>query len=106
MGMFGEGKVVINGSKFKAVNSKPNNFAPHKAKDHIDRVEASIEKYLKQLDQVDTKQVPEKKAQVMKDRLALLKKRLGKLQEIKKVVEAHADKQRSLTDPDARLLKT
>ncbi|HCG5126698.1 TPA: IS1182 family transposase [Vibrio parahaemolyticus] len=106
MGMFSEGKVAIDGSKFKAVNSKPNNFTPQKAKDHIDRVEASIEKYLKQLDEVDIKEVPEKKVQVMKDKLAWLKKRLGELQEIKKIVEAHPDKQISLTDPDARLLKT
>lgn len=106
MGMFSEGKVAIDGSKFKAVNSKPNNFTPQKAKDHIDRVEASIEKYLKQLDEVDTEEVPEKKVQVMKDKLAWLKKRLGELQEIKQVVEAHPDKQISLTDPDARLLKT
>ncbi len=106
MGMFSEGKVAIDGSKFKAVNSKPNNFTPQKAKDHIERVEASIGKYLKQLDEVDSDEVPEKKVQVMNDKLAWLKKRLGELQEIKKVVEAHPDKQISLTDPDARLLKT
>ena len=106
MGMFSDGVVAIDGSKFKAVNSKPNNFTPQKAKDHIERVEASIEKYLKQLDEMDSEDVPEKKVQVMKDKLAWLKKRLGELQEIKKVVEAHPDKQISLTDPDARLLKT
>ena len=97
MGMFSEGKVAIDGSKFKAVNSKPNNFTPQKAKDHIERVEASIEKYLKQLDEVDSEEVPEKKVQVMKDKLAWLKNRLVELQEIKKVVEAHPDKQISLT---------
>jgi len=106
MGMFSNGVVAIDGSKFKAVNSKPNNFTPQKAKDHIERVEASIEKYLKQLDEVDSEDVPEKKVQVMKDKLDWLKKRLGELQEIKKVVETHPDKQISLTDPDARLLKT
>ena len=84
-------------SSFKAVNSKPNNFTPQKAKDHIERVEASIEKYLKQLDEVDSEEVPEKKVQVMKDKLAWLKNRLVELQEIKKVVEAHPDKQISLT---------
>ncbi|KPV95297.1 hypothetical protein AN214_02667 [Pseudoalteromonas sp. P1-9] len=42
----------------------------------------------------------------MKDELAWLQKRLGDLQGIKKVVEAHPDKQLSLTNPDARLLKT
>mgnify|MGYP000276838009 CR=1 FL=1 len=73
MGMFKDGVVAIDGSKFKAVNSKPNNFTPQKAKDHIERVEASIEKYLKKLDEVDSEDVPEKKVQVMKDNLAWLK---------------------------------
>ena len=50
-----------------------NNFTPQKAKDHIERVEASIEKYLRQLDEVDSEDVPEKKVQVMKDNLAWLK---------------------------------
>jgi len=106
MGMFNDGVVAIDGSKFKAVNSKPNNFTPQKAKDHIERVEASIEKYLKQLDEVDSNDMPQKKVKVIKDKLDWLKKRLGELQEIKKVVEVHPDKQISLTDPDARLLKT
>ncbi|KPV95296.1 hypothetical protein AN214_02666 [Pseudoalteromonas sp. P1-9] len=43
------------------MNSKPNNFTPQKAKGHTERVEASIEKYLKQLDDVDSDEVPEKK---------------------------------------------
>lgn len=106
MNMFSEATVAIDGSKFKAVNSKPNNFTPQKAKDHIERVEASIEKYLKQLEEADSKEVPEQHVALMKEKLAWLKKRLGELQEIKQVVEAHPDKQISLTDPDARLLKT
>lgn len=36
MGMFSEGKVAIDGSKFKAVNSKPNNFTPQKALNRTD----------------------------------------------------------------------
>ena len=54
MNMFTDVIVAIDGSKFKAVNSKPNNFTPQKAKDHIERVEASIEKYLKQLQAQET----------------------------------------------------
>lgn len=45
--------VAIDGSKFKTVNNKPNNFTPQKAKDHIERVEQSIQKYLNTLDEAD-----------------------------------------------------
>ena len=106
MGMFNDGVVAIDGSKFKAVNSKPNNFTPQKAKDHIERIESSINKYLTMLDEADERDVSDAKVNLMKEKLAWLKKRLGELQEIKEIVEAHPDKQISLTDPDARLLKT
>ena len=36
MQMFTDVVVAIDGSKFKAVNSKPNNFTSQKAKDHIE----------------------------------------------------------------------
>lgn len=42
MQMFTNVIVAIDGSKFKAVNSKSNNFTPQKAKGHIERVEQSI----------------------------------------------------------------
>jgi hypothetical protein len=45
--------VAIDGSKFKAVNSKDNNFTPKKLQFHIARVEKHIDQYLKQLDDSD-----------------------------------------------------
>ena len=106
LNMFSEGVVAIDGSKFKAVNSKTNNYTSKKANDLITRVEAKISKYLLELDEVDRKEVPDNRVKMVKDKLAWFKKRLGELQEMKRVVEAHPDKQVSLTDPDARLLKT
>ena len=38
MQMFTDVVVAIDGSKFKAVNSKSNNFTPQKTKGHIERV--------------------------------------------------------------------
>ena len=104
--MFSEGVVAIDGSKFKAINSKTNNYTSKKANDLITRVEAKISKYLLELDEVDRKEVPDNRVKMVKDKLAWFKKRLGELQEMKRVVEAHPDKHVSLTDPDARLLKT
>ena len=53
MQMFTDVVVAIDGSKFKAVNSKSNNFTPQKTKGHIERVEQSIALYLNKLDEAD-----------------------------------------------------
>jgi hypothetical protein len=98
--------VAIDGSKFKAVNSKQNNFTPQKAKDHIARVEQSISNYLEKLDKADSDAQPDANTELTATKLAWLKKRLGELQEIQQTVEQQQDKQLSLTDPDSRLMKT
>ena len=49
MKLFTDAVVAIDGSKFKAVNSKENNYTPKKLKFHIVRVEKHIDEYLKQL---------------------------------------------------------
>ncbi len=59
MQMFTDVTVAIDGSKFKAVNSKQNNFTPQKAKDHIARVEQSISNYLEKLDKADSDAQPD-----------------------------------------------
>ena len=55
MNMFTDTIIAIDGSKFKAVNSKENNYTPKKLQFHIDRVEKHIDAYLKQLDTADKK---------------------------------------------------
>lgn len=106
MNMFADAVVAIDGSKFKAVNAKKNNFTPQKAKDHIARIESSISEYLSKLDSADANDKSDKDTALMKDKLAWLQNRLSELQEIETKVNAHPDKQLSSTDPDARLMKT
>ena len=55
MNMFTDTIIAIDGSKFKAVNSKDNNYTPKKLQFHINRVEKHIDAYLKQLDAADKK---------------------------------------------------
>ena len=87
MQMFTDVTVAIDGSKFKAVNSKQNNFTPQKAKDHIARVEQSISNYLEKLDKADRDAQTDANAELTATKLAWLKKRLGELQEIQQTVE-------------------
>jgi transposase len=53
LNMFEDAVIAIDGSKFKAVNSKKNNYTPAKLKSHIERVEKHIQVYLNQLNNAD-----------------------------------------------------
>lgn len=95
---------AIEGSKFKAVNSKSNNFTPQKTKGHIERVEQSIALYLNKLDEAG-KAVEPKNAGLTASKLVCQQKRLKEFKKIQQTVAPHPDKQLSLTDPDSRLMK-
>jgi len=106
MNMFTDVMVAIDGSKFKAVNSKENNYTPKKLQFHIARVEKHIDKYLKQLDDSDKADEKHIDGTPIKDKLAWLEKRLSELKALEVQVNDHPDKQLSTTDPDSRLMKT
>jgi hypothetical protein len=63
--------VAVDGSKFKAVNNRDKNFTKAKMKRRIAEVEASIERYLEQLDEADTSALTEDQHRI-KDRIAAL----------------------------------
>ncbi len=106
MNLFHEAVVAIDGSKFKAVNSKDNNYTPKKLKFHIDRVERHIDDYLKQLAEADEESEQHVDDMPIQEKLVWLRHRLEELQTLAVEVDQHPDKQISTTDPDARLLKT
>jgi len=106
MNMFTDAIVAIDGSKFKAVNSKHNNYTPNKVKDHIARMEKHIENYLSQLETADANDKCDAVQTSAAEKIAWVKKRVAELKELGEQVEAHPDKQLSTVDPDARLLKT
>ena len=51
--LFTQAVVAIDGSKFKAVNTRDRNFTTAKLKKRMEQVEASIERYLAALDTAD-----------------------------------------------------
>ncbi|MCP4010569.1 MAG: IS1182 family transposase [Proteobacteria bacterium] len=106
LNMFTDAVVAIDGSKFKAVNSKENNYTPKKLQFHIDRVERHIDDYLKQLDDADKEAGEPVDETPVQEKIAWLKKRLSELKALEVEVNKHPDKQLSTTDPDSRLLKT
>jgi len=106
MNMFIDAVVAIDGSKFKAVNSKENNYTPKKLQFHIERVEKHIDEYLKQLDDADKEEAKTIDETPIKEKIDWLQKRLSELKALEVQVNSHPGKQLSTTDPDSRLLKT
>jgi len=96
--------VAIDGSKFKAVNSRDKNFTRKSIKRRMKRLQEHIDRYLTILDEADKREPEERKytAEELAEKIASMKQQMGRLQEIEEQVQAHPDKQVSLTDPDAR----
>lgn len=106
--LFTSAIVAIDGSKFKAVNHRDRNFTPSKLARRLEQIEASIERYLAQLDEADQREpeVTEAKTDNLQDKLAVLRQERQRLQEIEEQMNKAPDKQVSLTDPDARSMKS
>jgi transposase len=103
--------ISIDGSKFRAVNSKDNNFTQSKLDDRIKRLDGYIEDYLSQLEASDNENSEndtERKlsAQEVKDKISKLKERKVKYESIQKQLEISGESQISLYDPEARLMKS
>lgn len=105
--LFSHSLVAIDGSKFKAVNSKQKNDTRASMKRRIARTEKHIADYLTALENKDNDDVgvDERSEPELKEKLESLKKHLEELKRREKEVEAHPDKQLSETDPDSRLMK-
>ena len=104
LGLLSEASVAIDGSKFKAVNAREKNFTEAKMKRRLERIEASIARYLSQLETADRQgdAVPEARVAQLKDKIARLKEETERLNAIKAQIMESEDRQVSLTDPDAR----
>jgi Transposase DDE domain len=107
--LFADASVAIDGSKFKAVNTRDRNFTRAKMKHRMEQIEESVERYLHQLDTAD-RQEPSlartTKTTRLKDKIATLKEEMGRLGKLEARMLQTADKQISLTDPDARSMAT
>jgi hypothetical protein len=100
--------VAIDGSKFKAVNTRDKNFTVAKVAKRIEQVEASLARYLAALDRADRQDddMAEAKTARLKEKIEGLRRQMQSLKEMGRQVEAAPDKQVSLTDPDARSMAT
>ena len=102
--LFSEALVAIDGSKFKAVNSRDRNFTPGKIDKRQQQIEESIQRYLDALETADRTQPPdlEAKSERLKDKIDRLRRQMRQLDQTKEQLQTQPDGQLSLTDPDAR----
>jgi len=102
--LFSATLVAIDGSKFKAVNSRDKNFTRKSVKHRLKKTQANIDRYLAKLDQADQEEpeIREVTAAELKQKIASMEAKMEELKQHEAEVEAHPDKQVSLTDPDAR----
>jgi transposase len=105
IGLLTTASVVIDGSKFKAVNNRDRNFTRGKVERRRAQLEESVTRYLDQLDTADRHEPTEAlatKTERLKEKLAKLKEEMAKLAAIEAQMLASPDQQVSLTDPDSR----
>jgi len=102
--LFSATLVAIDGSKFKAVNSRDKNFTRKSVKRRLQKTQANIDRYLAMLDQADQEEpeIREVTAAELKQKIASMEAKMDQLKAHEAEVEAHPDSQVSLTDPDAR----
>jgi len=104
VGLLTDALVAIDGSKFKAVNNRDKNYTRTKMKRRLADVEASIDRYLGELDSAD-EAAPVEETQRIKDRVKALTEEMERLKKLKVRMLKAPDQQLSLTDPDARSLR-
>ncbi len=99
--LLGKKVVAIDGSKFRAVNSKKNNYNQKKIKRHLSYIEERISHYIQQLDDEDLKETEKEKVE---QKLIHHRKHKRKYKKLEKELRASGEEQISTTDPDARSL--
>jgi transposase len=109
LGLLTSTSVAIDGSKFKAVNTRDKNFTRAKMERRLAQIEESVARYLSQLDTADLQAPSEALATRtahLKEKLAKLASELQRLKVIEKEMLALPGQQISLTDPDSRSMAT
>src|SRR5256884_2209701 len=109
LGLLTMASVAIDGSKFKAVNTRDKNFTRAKMERRLAQIEESGARYLSQLDTADLQEPSEALAAHtahLKEKIAKLASEVERLKATEEEELASPDQQISLTDPDSRSMAT
>jgi transposase len=108
LGLLATECVAVDGSKFKAVNNADRAFSKAKIERRRQKIDESIDDYLKEIERVDRQNTKESRNKIknLKQRLAKVEKEAQRLELLEKELLETPDKQISMTDPDARIMAT
>lgn len=106
--LFGRELVAIDGTKLKAVNNPARHYDGQKLRALLARIDAKLEEFVQALDRADD-QEPSLEAESqtggaaqLQAKIAALRERQGRYQELLTEMEKSGAKEVSLTDPDSR----
>ena len=104
--LFGGELIAIDGSKFRAVNSKKRNFNEAKLKKAIREIDEKINGYLIELDDNDKEEahISRSDAKDIKAKVMMLKERGRKYRDLLTELKDSGETQVSLTDRDSRAM--
>ena len=106
--LYGAQLVAIDGTKFKAVNSKSNNLNEKTVAQRLKQTEEKIAEYLKEMDQNDTADSAEDESvnvDELKEKIYKLEEEKQRYEQIQEQMKATGQKEISLVDPDSRLMR-
>jgi len=100
--------VAIDGSKFKAVNSRDKNYTAGKIDKRRQQIEESVQRYLDAIDTADRISPTgfDVKTVRLYEKIASLRREMRELAQVGKQLQEQPDRQLSVTDPDARSMAT
>ena len=109
LSLFGAERVAIDGSFVKANASKSGMYTAAGLERDLEKVEQSIARYHRQLDEADRQESGQESGACMSDpelseKLARLEERQAELKRLEAQLKESDDKQVSTVDPDARLM--
>lgn len=107
LNLFGGELVAVDGSKFKAVNSRDRNFTEKKLARLLTQIDEKIAAYLNDLDRQDQGESSPSKltTEELKKKLERVRSRRDGYQQMQKALDGSDERQISLTDPDSRSMK-
>jgi len=102
LGLYQKELFAVDGSKFRAVNSKDNTYNAEILEKKLKRIDEHIKEYLSQMDQEDQSEPDALTSEQVKAAIQELSQRKEKYQEYLKELLESGETQMLLTDPEAR----
>jgi len=103
-GLIGSKTLAVDGSKFRASNSKKNNYSQSKIDRHLTYIEQKTEEYLQQLNQADDKELNEQEVNLIQEKLKYFQFNKINYELLQGKLKQSGETQISTTDPDSKAL--